>query len=106
MPQAAKDAVIVDRADCGERIVFTPDSAGSLDLWSVKPDGSAVDTSNVKMSMNPFCEIAVEEAVRKKEAGQAEEIIAVSAGPQSWSSPRTADWQVRIRRVCSSRPRA
>lgn len=49
----------------------------------IKADGSGVETANVKMSMNPFCEIAVEEAVRKKEAGQAEEIIVVSAGPQS-----------------------
>ena len=48
----------------------------------VKPDGSGVDTANVKMSMNPFDEIAVEEAVRLKEAGKVEEIIAVSIGPQ------------------------
>ncbi|MDE8349853.1 MAG: electron transfer flavoprotein subunit beta/FixA family protein [Acidocella sp.] len=46
----------------------------------VKPDGSAVETSGVKMSMNPFDEIAVEEAVRLKEKGIATEIIAVSAG--------------------------
>jgi len=46
----------------------------------VKPDGSGVDTSNVKMSMNPFDEIAVEEAVRLKEKGVATEIIAVSCG--------------------------
>ena len=48
----------------------------------VKPDGSGVDTANVKMSMNPFDEIAVEEAVRLKEAGKVEDIIAVSIGPQ------------------------
>ena len=48
----------------------------------VKSDGSGVETQNVKMAMNPFCEIAVEEAVRMKEAGSAEEIIAVSVGPQ------------------------
>ncbi len=48
----------------------------------VKPDGSGVDTANVKMSMNPFDEIAVEEAVRLKEAGKVEEIIAVSIGAQ------------------------
>jgi electron transfer flavoprotein beta subunit len=48
----------------------------------VKPDGSGVDTANVKMSMNPFDEIAVEEAIRLKEAGHAEEVIAVSVGPQ------------------------
>ena len=46
----------------------------------VKPDNSGVDIANVKMSMNPFCEIAVEEAVRLKEKGVATEIIAVSAG--------------------------
>lgn len=48
----------------------------------VNSDGSGVDLANVKMSMNPFDEIAVEEAVRLKEAGKAEEIIVVSAGPQ------------------------
>lgn len=47
----------------------------------VKPDGSGVDIANVKMSMNPFDEIAVEEALRIKEAGHATEVIAVSAGP-------------------------
>ena len=49
----------------------------------VKPDGTGVETANVKMSMNPFDEIAVEAAVRLKEAGKATEIIAVSMGPQS-----------------------
>ncbi len=48
----------------------------------VKADGSGVDLANVKMSMNPFDEIAVEEAIRLKEAGKADEIIAVSIGPQ------------------------
>ncbi len=48
----------------------------------VKPDGSGVDLANVKMSMNPFDEISVEEAVRMKEAGIATEVIAVSVGPQ------------------------
>jgi electron transfer flavoprotein beta subunit len=48
----------------------------------VKPDQSGVDLANVKMSMNPFCEIAVEEAVRMKEKGGIEEIIVVSIGPQ------------------------
>ncbi|WP_137680419.1 electron transfer flavoprotein subunit beta/FixA family protein [Aurantiacibacter suaedae] len=47
----------------------------------VKADGSGVDLANVKMSMNPFDEIAVEEAIRLKEAGAAEEVIAVSIGP-------------------------
>jgi electron transfer flavoprotein beta subunit len=49
----------------------------------VKPDGSGVETANVKMSMNPFDEIAVEEAVRLKEGGKATEIVAVSCGPQA-----------------------
>ncbi|MBI3434963.1 MAG: electron transfer flavoprotein subunit beta/FixA family protein [Proteobacteria bacterium] len=48
----------------------------------VKPDGSGVDLANVKMSMNPFDEIAVEEALRLKEAGKASEIIVISIGPQ------------------------
>jgi len=47
----------------------------------VKADGSGVDTANVKFSLNPFDEIALEEAVRLKERGQASEIIAVSIGP-------------------------
>jgi electron transfer flavoprotein beta subunit len=48
----------------------------------VKMDGSGVDLANVKMSMNPFDEIAVEEAIRLKEKGVATEIVAVSIGPQ------------------------
>ena len=48
----------------------------------VKPDGSGVELSNVKMAMNPFDEIAVEEALRLKEAGKASEVIIVSIGPQ------------------------
>ena len=48
----------------------------------VKSDGSGVDLANVKMSMNPFDEIAVEEAIRLKEKGAVSEIIAVSVGPQ------------------------
>ena len=47
----------------------------------VKSDGTGVDLANVKMSMNPFDEIAVEEAIRIKESGKAEEIIAISVGP-------------------------
>jgi len=47
----------------------------------VKADGSGVDLANVKMSMNPFDEIAVEEAIRLKEAGKATEVVAVSIGP-------------------------
>jgi electron transfer flavoprotein beta subunit len=57
----------------------------------VKPDGSGVDMANVKMSMNPFDEIAVEEAVRLKEKGQITEVIAVSVGPtQAQETIRTA----------------
>ncbi|CAI9775966.1 unnamed protein product [Fraxinus pennsylvanica] len=46
----------------------------------VKPDKTGVETSNVKMSMNPFCEIALEEALRIKESGRASEVVAVSVG--------------------------
>jgi electron transfer flavoprotein beta subunit len=57
----------------------------------VKSDQTGVDLANVKMSMNPFCEIAVEEAIRIKEKGGAEEIIAVSIGPiQAQETIRTA----------------
>jgi len=57
----------------------------------VKADETGVDLANVKMSMNPFDEIAVEEAVRLKEKGQATEIVAVSIGPQQASETiRTA----------------
>ena len=56
-----------------------------------KSDGSGVDLANVKMSMNPFDEIAVEEAIRMQEAGVAEEIVAVSVGPkQCQETLRTA----------------
>lgn len=48
----------------------------------VKPDNSGVDLTNVKMSINPFCEIAVEEAVRLKEKGTVSEIVVVSIGPK------------------------
>ena len=57
----------------------------------VKPDGSGVELANIKMSMNPFDEIAVEEAIRLKEAGKATEIVAVSIGPAQCSETiRTA----------------
>jgi electron transfer flavoprotein beta subunit len=57
----------------------------------VKPDQTGVDLANVKMSMNPFCEIAVEEAVRLKEKGVATEIVIVSIGPaQAQETIRTA----------------
>mgnify|MGYP005697916749 FL=1 len=56
-----------------------------------KSDGSAVELTNVKMSINPFCEIAVEEAVRLKEKGVVNEIVAVSVGStQSQEQIRTA----------------
>tara|TARA_B100000886_G_scaffold316121_1_gene254530 strand:+ start:702 stop:1451 length:750 start_codon:yes stop_codon:yes gene_type:complete len=57
----------------------------------VKPDESGVETANVKMSMNPFDEISVEEAVRLKESGTANEVVIVSVGPQqSQETIRTA----------------
>ena len=57
----------------------------------VKPDGSGVELSNVKMSINPFDEIAVEEAIRLKEHGVAKEVVCVSIGPsQSEDTIRTA----------------
>ncbi len=57
----------------------------------VKADKSGVETANVKMAMNPFCEIAIEEAVRLKEAGTASEVVAVAAGvQQSQETLRTA----------------
>lgn len=57
----------------------------------VKADGTGVETANVKMTMNPFCEIAVEEAVRMKEAGTVTEIVAVSIGiTQCQETLRTA----------------
>jgi electron transfer flavoprotein beta subunit len=46
----------------------------------VKPDNTGIDLSNVKMAVNPFCEIAIEEAVRLKEAGTAEEVVAIAVG--------------------------
>ena len=49
----------------------------------VKPDGTGVDLGNVKMAVNPFCEIGIEEAVRLKEAGVADEVIAVAVGEGS-----------------------
>ncbi len=57
----------------------------------VKDDNSGIETANVKMSMNPFCEIAVEEAVRLKEKGVATEIVVASIGPaQAQETLRTA----------------
>src|SRR5476649_394606 len=57
----------------------------------VKSDGSGVELANIKMSMNPFDEIAVEEALRLREAGKATEIVVVSIGPvQAAETIRTA----------------
>ncbi|GAB4822525.1 hypothetical protein N2152v2_009571 [Parachlorella kessleri] len=57
----------------------------------VKPDKSGVDLANVKMSMNPFCEIAVEEAIRLKEKKLADEVVAITIGPkQCQDTLRTA----------------
>jgi electron transfer flavoprotein beta subunit len=57
----------------------------------VKGDGTGVDLTNAKMAINPFCEIAIEEAIRIKESGAADEVIAVSVGPQvSQEQIRTA----------------
>ena len=57
----------------------------------VKSDGTGVDTANVKMAINPFCEIAVEEAVRLQEAGKAQEVVVVCVGSsQSQAVLRTA----------------
>lgn len=78
----------------------------------VKADESGVETANVKMSMNPFCEIAVEEAVRMKESGKAEEIIVVSIGDDK--TPETlrtamamgADRAIHIRTEAAPEPLA
>src|SRR5579871_5911004 len=57
----------------------------------VRPDGSGVELANVKMSMNPFDEIAIEAALRLKEAGKATEVVAASIGPaQAAETIRTA----------------
>jgi electron transfer flavoprotein beta subunit len=57
----------------------------------VKADGTGVETANIKMAMNPFCEIAVEQAIRMKEAGAVTEIVVVSIGvPQCQETLRTA----------------
>ena len=78
----------------------------------VRSDGSGVELNNVKMAMNPFCEIAVEEAIRMREAGLVEEIIVVSVGPQqSQETLRTglamgADRGVLIKADASAEPLA
>jgi electron transfer flavoprotein beta subunit len=76
----------------------------------VKPDGSGVDLANVKMAMNPFDEIAVEEALRLKEAGKATEVVVVSVGPaQSAETIRTglamgADRGILVKTDLSTEP--
>src|ERR1700694_1697031 len=65
----------------------------------VKADGSGVETANVKMSMNPFDEIAVEEAVRLKEAGVATEIVVVSCGVQAWQETLRTALAIRAARA-------
>ena len=79
----------------------------------VKTDGSGVETAGVKMSMNPFDEIATEEAIRLKEAGKAEEVIAVSLGEAKCQETlRTAlamgaDRAIHVQTdACSSRSRS
>jgi electron transfer flavoprotein beta subunit len=78
----------------------------------VKSDGSGVDLANVKMSMNPFDEIAVEEAVRIKERGAASEVLAVSIGPvKAQDTLRTAlamgaDRAILIKTDATVEPRA
>ena len=57
-----------------------------------KADGTDVDLNNVKMAINPFCEIAVEEAVRLKEAGTVTEIVAVSVGESSCQEQIRTAW--------------
>ena len=65
----------------------------------VKSDGTGVELANVKMSMNPFDEIAVEEALRLKEAGKATEVVVVSIGPAQASET------IRDRSCDGRRPR-
>uniref|UniRef100_A0ACB8FTE6 Uncharacterized protein n=1 Tax=Sphaerodactylus townsendi TaxID=933632 RepID=A0ACB8FTE6_9SAUR len=82
----------------------------------VKPDKTGVVTDGVKHSMNPFCEIAVEEAVRLKEKKLVSEVVAVSCGPQQCQvRPQVTDtggdgqrerilWQVGMIEVCITDP--
>ena len=67
----------------------------------VKADQTGVETANVKMSMNPFDEIAVEEAVRLKDGGMVREIVAVSAGPPH-APNRTAAASIATSRAVTS----
>jgi electron transfer flavoprotein alpha/beta subunit len=70
----------------------------------VKADGSGVELANVKMSMNPFDEIGVEEAVRLKESGKATEVVAVSIGPRSRRRRSARRWPWAPTGRSSSRP--
>ena len=74
----------------------------------VKPDGSGVDLANVKMSMNPFDEIAVEEALRLREKGIATEVIAVSIGPDKAQETLRTAWAMLALscRAAKATPRA
>jgi electron transfer flavoprotein beta subunit len=78
----------------------------------VKADGSGVETANVKFSMNPFDEIAIEEAVRLKEAGKVSEVVAVSMGPAACQETlRTAmaigaDRGIHVQAECELQPLA
>ena len=67
----------------------------------VKADGSGVELGNVKMSMNPFDEIAVEEAIRLKEVGKATEIVAASIGPLQHAKANLKRWMKTERRKTS-----
>lgn len=76
----------------------------------IKSDGSGVETNNVKMSMNPFCEIAVEEAIRLREAGVAEEVVVVSLGDASCQEQLRAalalgaDRAIHVETACELEP--
>lgn len=76
----------------------------------IKSDGSGVETNNVKMSMNPFCEIAVEEAIRMREAGVAEEVVVVSLGDASCQEQLRAalalgaDRAIHVETACELEP--
>ncbi|ELV8624840.1 electron transfer flavoprotein subunit beta/FixA family protein [Vibrio cidicii] len=76
----------------------------------IKSDGSGVETNNVKMSMNPFCEIAVEEAIRLREVGVAEEVVVVSLGDASCQEQLRAalalgaDRAIHVETACELEP--
>src|SRR5213592_457537 len=72
----------------------------------VKSDGTGVELANVKMSMNPFDEIAVEEALRLKEAGKATEVVVVSIGPAQASETIRTGLAMAPIAASSSKPKA